>query len=127
MKRKIIPDPVLMLITIMVIIGFQVYWLKDNYDGEKKTLQIKTNVAFEETVQALQSAKLKLPYPFTNDSLHKGKTRIFIDEDLTRAGTDTGSMLRHKVITLVNNIRDKINDSEKNDSTVKSTIFFTTG
>jgi len=126
MKRRIIPDPILILITILAIIGFQVYWLKDNYDREKKTLQLKTNIAFEETVQELQSAKLKLPYSFTNDSLHKAKTRIFIDEDETQAGLDSGSLFRHKFITTVNNIRDKINDSGRTDSTVKSTIIFTT-
>ena len=49
-KRRIIADPLLMLVTILVITGFQVYWLKNNYDREKRSLEIRTNVHFQETV-----------------------------------------------------------------------------
>src|SRR5438874_9060914 len=101
MTKRIIPNLVLMLIAIVAIIGFQVYWLKDNYDREKKTLQIKTNVAFQETVHQLQEAKLKLPYPFLGDSEHKGTTRIFLDEDEAYTGSD-GSLPRRQVVTMVN-------------------------
>lgn len=51
----------LMGMTLIIIIGFQAYWLKDNYDREKRTMQIKSTVAFEETVEELQASKLKLP------------------------------------------------------------------
>ena len=64
-KRRIIPDPILMFITILVVTGFQVYWLKNNYDREKRSLQIKTNVKFQETVRHLQALKLKLKDGFS--------------------------------------------------------------
>src|SRR5258706_9796036 len=50
----------LMGITILGIVGFQGYWLKNNYDREKQNLEIKTSVDFRETILKLQSAKLKL-------------------------------------------------------------------
>ena len=127
MKKKIIPDPVLMVITILVIIAFQVYWLKDNYDREKKTLQIKTNVVFGETVHQLQAAKLKLPYHFSYDTAHKGKADIFLNEDITQEDFDGGDLPRRQVVTMINNIRNKLNDSVKTDSTFKTTMIFTLG
>src|SRR5436190_2949785 len=118
-KRRIIPDPILMFITILVVTGFQVYWLKDNYDREKRSLQIKTNVAFQETVRHLQALKLKLKDVFS-DSSHKGK-RVFIRDDLERSGAETKSLPRHQVITLVNAMRDKVKDTF--NYTMDSTVF----
>src|SRR6266567_4632123 len=57
--QKRIADPVLMLITILVIIGFQVYWIRDNYLREKRALEIKTNSLFKETVRQVQDSVLK--------------------------------------------------------------------
>src|SRR6476646_7282358 len=52
--------PVLMLITIFAIAAFQFYWLQKAYDREKRTLEMRTNILFRETVRDLQAAKLKL-------------------------------------------------------------------
>lgn len=49
-----------MLLTILVIAGFQGYWLRDNFNREKQNLEIKTNSAFRQTVLRLQASKLKL-------------------------------------------------------------------
>lgn len=52
--------PVLMIISIIVIGGFQIYWLKKSYEREKRTLDMRTNILFRETVRNLQASKLKL-------------------------------------------------------------------
>lgn len=108
-----------MTITIGVIIGFQVYWLKDNWNREKKALTIKANLAFQETVHQLQAVKLKLHDLFPDGSTHQQATRIFLDED----GADTDSLPRRKIVTMVNTIREKMR-SERKDSTFKSAVVF---
>ena len=50
----------LMLLAILGITGFQIYWMKNNYDREKQNLDIKTHAAFRQTILGLQSSKLKL-------------------------------------------------------------------
>ena len=108
-----------MFITILVVTGFQVYWLKNNYDREKRSLQIKTNVAFQETVRNLQALKLKLRGSFP-DSLHKMK-RMLIEDDHKQPGAKTKSLPRRQIITLVNAMRDRVRDTF--NSTVDSTVF----
>ncbi len=50
----------LMLLTILVIAGFQGYWLRDNYNREKQNLDIKTNAAFRQTILRLQASKFQI-------------------------------------------------------------------
>src|SRR5438270_2414442 len=63
--------PVLMLITILAIAAFQFYWLQKAYDREKRTLEMRTNILFRETVRDLQAAKLKLDR--FGDSTHSSR------------------------------------------------------
>lgn len=49
-----------MAITILAIAGFQVYWLSKAYEREKRTLEMRTNMLFRETIRTIQSSKLKL-------------------------------------------------------------------
>jgi two-component system, OmpR family, phosphate regulon sensor histidine kinase PhoR len=51
--------PILMAATITGIAAFQVYWLDKAYEREKRTLEIRTNMLFRETVHRLQASKLK--------------------------------------------------------------------
>lgn len=60
--------PVLMLFTILAIAAFQFYWLQKAYDREKRTLEMRTNVLFRETVRSVQAAKLKLDRISIGDS-----------------------------------------------------------
>lgn len=100
----------LMGITLLVITGFQGYWLNNNYDREKRTLEIKANVYFQETVRRLQAIKFKLAVP--GDSLHKGKMRVFVSDDIPGDKQIKVNVFpRQEVITMVNSIRDKIRDS----------------
>jgi hypothetical protein len=50
----------LMAIPILIITGFQVFWLQENYIKEKKNLEFRSNVVFKETVRKLQAKKLNL-------------------------------------------------------------------
>ena len=108
-----------MFITILVVTGFQVYWLKNNYDREKRSLQIKANVKFQETVRHLQALKLKLKEDFP-DSSH-GRKRVFIEDDLKRPGDKKKSLPRRQIITLANAMRDRVGDTF--NYTVDSTVF----
>ena len=114
-RKKIIHDPILIFITILVVTGFQVYWLKNSYDREKRTLQIKTNVSFQETVRHLQAVKLKLK---DFDSLHKFK-RVFF-EDNYRQRLKNKLLPRRQIVTLMNAVRDKVKDTFS--YTVDSTV-----
>ncbi len=119
-KRKIIPDPILMLFSILIVTGFQVYWLKNNYDREKRTLQIKANVAFQETVRHLQAIKFKLQDDFS-DPLHTRK-QVIIDDDIKGSNVKMRRFPKREIITLVNSMRDKVRDSLK-DTTVNSSVY----
>ncbi len=112
-----------MLITILVIFVFQAYWLKDNYDREKRTMQIKTNVSFQETVRQMQTARLKFPDPFINDSGDKGKKRIFVDEDINETWTAMSAQPRREIVTMINAMRNKITGTLRSDSNINSTVF----
>ncbi len=121
MKRQaIIPDPVLMLLSILLVVGFQVYWLKNNYEREKRSLQIKTNIDFQETVRRLQALKLKIGDFSDIDSTHKTHMRIMVDHDVTNSADmkiGSGDVPPEEIITMVNAIHDKT----KNDSALKTT------
>ena len=112
-KKHYEPFLFLMVVTILVITGFQAYWLKNNFDREKRGMHIRANMIFQETVRQLQAAKLKLRDPNFPDSFHKGKTRIFIDDDLRESDMKVKVMPRREIVTMVNAMRDKIKDSLK--------------
>jgi hypothetical protein len=62
-----------MAVPILIIAGFQVFWLRENYIKEKKNLEFRSSVVFKETVRKLQAKKLNLDKVF-NDSA--GKIRV---------------------------------------------------
>lgn len=47
-------------ITILAIAAFQFYWLTKAYEREERTLDMRTNFMFRETVRSLQTSKLKI-------------------------------------------------------------------
>jgi two-component system phosphate regulon sensor histidine kinase PhoR len=126
-RRTIIPEPVLMLLSIILVVGFQVYWLKNNYDREKRSLEIKTNIDFQETVRHLQAVKLKIEDLSDIDSMPRTRVRIMVGQDI--ASPENMKMRPEdtppqEVITMVNAIRDKT----KNDSAFKTlTTVISTG
>ena len=52
--------PVLMTLSILAIAAFQYYWLQKAYEREERTMDMRTNFMFRETVRAVQTSKLKL-------------------------------------------------------------------
>jgi two-component system, OmpR family, phosphate regulon sensor histidine kinase PhoR len=110
-------------ITLLVITGFQLYWLNNNYDREKRSLEIKANINFQEAVRNLQASKLKLKEPYSNDSSQKRTMQVFIDEDLPRTKMRGGSAPEEEIITMVNSMRDKLVDSAKKLQKGKPTFF----
>src|SRR5258705_13210092 len=112
---------VLMGITILGITGFQLYWLKENYNREEKTLSIKSEITFRQAIQQLQVAKLKLE-TIPDDSAGKGNVKIFM-----RDGAGGGNVSVHlnpktEIISTVNVIGEKLKDSLKK----KNRMFITT-
>jgi len=103
----------LMAITLLVITGFQAYWLKNNYDREKRAMHIKANMAFQETVRHLQAIKLNLKDPSIVDSVHKGKMRMFVDGEMHESDMKIKVMPKTEIVTMVNAVRDKLRDSLK--------------
>ena len=79
--------PILMCLTILVICAFQVYWVSDNYQRERKSLQLKTSVAFSETVRALQTKNLRIPG--LSSSPVRNSKQVIIRQDL-RGSTSAG-------------------------------------
>jgi two-component system, OmpR family, phosphate regulon sensor histidine kinase PhoR len=47
---------ILMGAVILVITGFQVYWLRGNYNRERKTVEVRANSLFRETVRDVQDS-----------------------------------------------------------------------
>src|SRR5215203_1604629 len=98
--------PVIMAITIIGITAFQVYWLNNSYEREKRTLEIRSNMMFRETVYKLQASKLKL------DSLifDTANDKRFANEELTDKRT-IRFLPRQKMIGLMNVLKEKAKDS----------------
>jgi regulator of replication initiation timing len=84
-------------------------------------MQIKTGIAFQETIRQLQTSKLKLPDNFLSDSNHKTKRRIFIDENINESEVNIKRPPRREIITMVNTLRNSL----KKDSGLNSTVSIT--
>ncbi|MBK5270203.1 MAG: HAMP domain-containing histidine kinase [Bacteroidia bacterium] len=110
----------LMIITILGITGFQLYWLKQNYDREKQNLDIKTNFSFRQTILHLQSSKLKLDrVNIKVDSTHTIELTASSKSGEKRNTPSTQQ--REQSISLINLIQEKMLDSLKLLDTSKRT------
>ena len=108
----------LMGVTILGITAFQLYWLKQNYDREKRNLAVKTDITFRESIRRLQAVKLKLGNIFP-DSMGNGKVKVFVD-----AG-DHGPMKvrvgpKEEIVSTINILKEKMRDSLKNKQAFKT-------
>lgn len=100
---------VLMGITILGVAAFQLYWLKENYDREERSLSIKTGLAFKESVLGLQVKKLKLDLRV--DTGKKKGLKIFYSDDPQKM--KIRFLPKEELISSINVIRDKYNDTTK--------------
>jgi two-component system, OmpR family, phosphate regulon sensor histidine kinase PhoR len=110
---------ILMVITILVITGFQVFWLRQNYNRERKTLETRAGITFRETVYGLEAFKLKLDRVL-HDSLILSKIDMK-GEDPERFNVPVAP--GDKVVRMVNILREKVKDSTKSTSLPKSNVF----
>ncbi|NOT50927.1 MAG: HAMP domain-containing histidine kinase [Chitinophagaceae bacterium] len=113
----------LMGITILGITGFQLYWLKQSYEREKRTLDIKTAMLFRESIMHLQMAKLKLDGFEWGDSARKGKVKMVMEK-----GTDRVSVRfapKQEIVSTINVIRDKLTDSLRQTVTSSGMVIAT--
>jgi two-component system phosphate regulon sensor histidine kinase PhoR len=122
MKKKIIADPLLMIATILIIVGFQAYWIKNNYDREKKLLTGKAGIIFRTTVFDLQAKKLHLP-AMKNDSNAHADIKLVMD-----GGEGDHAVFikksKEQIVGITNAMRRELIDSIKNDTGnhVKATV-----
>lgn len=117
-----------MLLTILVIAGFQGYWLRDNYKREKQNLEIKTNSAFRQTILRLQASKLKLETAnirFDSTTPPMGARPVAVrvrprDDDnrsrLRESEARVSTSRNEPVISMVNLIQEKIRDIDFPDT-----------
>ncbi len=96
--------PVLMSLSILAIALFQLYWLKKAYEREERTLEIRTNMAFRETIFALQATKLKLDRP--------GGDSVLRYETFEKGDVHIRTTPGKKIISMVNVLRDKMRNSD---------------
>ena len=114
---------VLMGITLAIITGFQVYWLNDNYNRENHALQIKTGVAFQETIQQLQAIKLKIPATFLR-TLGGNESENLLLETAEDKKLDSSVHLRRDIIKTADLFHKKISVLQR-DSGGKLPYFIT--
>ncbi|MBL7701515.1 MAG: HAMP domain-containing histidine kinase [Ferruginibacter sp.] len=118
-QRKIIPEPVLMILSIIGIAVFMFYWLKESYGREQRALDIKTSALFEQSIRQLQASKLKLNtnVEFDSASPRPGLHIKKIIRDLSAEDSMMVSMPAKKgMISTINVIRGKLKDSLRKDS-----------
>lgn len=111
---------VLMVVAIAAITGFQVYWLKQNYDREKKSLAIKTDMAFRETILKLQVDKLKLDSVSWNGKTGNKDVKIFMTDE--GGGVRVRRNPKEEVVSTINVIGDKLKDSLRKNGKTKMVI-----
>jgi two-component system phosphate regulon sensor histidine kinase PhoR len=109
--------PVLMGITILAIAGFQVYWINKSYEREQRTLDMRTNMMFRETIRNLQSAKLKLDkLSYSPDS---NSSRLLIQRELDPR-TGAPQLQKEKMISMMDVIMQRTNDSTRPRVVIRS-------
>jgi len=105
-----------MLLSILIVTSFQVYWLKDNYDRERKSLQIKSNVSFQDAVRRLQTEKLKLRDP-SFDTSRQDKMKIVLNREEVEPDIQLNGKFSalpgSEMVSTVNAMREKMRDSVK--------------
>jgi two-component system phosphate regulon sensor histidine kinase PhoR len=111
-----------MIITILIIAGFQVYWLFQNYAREKKVLSIKTNMDFRETVFELQAGKFKFTTNVKDSSRKDSATINLVISDHSKEAGDQPDI---DAVEMINVLGDKernvfINDTLKKHKVILS-------
>jgi two-component system, OmpR family, phosphate regulon sensor histidine kinase PhoR len=114
--KKVITDPLLMIATILIIVGFQAYWIKNNYEREEKLLKSKSGIIFRTAMFEMQAKKLNLGKA---DGKNGGSKLSFVIKDGSKAiYLDKGP--REQIIGITNEIRKQLKDSPKKNTHAKT-------
>lgn len=96
--------PVLMILSIAAIAAYQFYWLKQAYEREERTLEMRTNFTFREAVRSVQISKLKL------DRLNDTTRTPALPQHRKDAETETTTP-QQKIEGMVDVVMNKVRDS----------------
>jgi len=94
--------PILLLFTILVIFGFQIYWLGQIYHREKKALETRTALHFRESVFELQARQLDAKI---EGKIKKDSSFMLITDKRVR--NDAEARKAEEVIGMANVLRRK--------------------
>src|SRR5436190_22857091 len=101
----------LMAIPILIIAGFQVFWLRENYIKEKKNLEFRSNVVFKESIRRLQGKKLNLDRMMKDST---GKVKIaFMSDD---PSIEFDGHPEEQLTSVLNDVTIHVNDSIRNSA-----------
>ncbi len=116
----------LMAISLLVITGFQVYWLRENYYREKKSLEIHAQVLFQEAVRNLQTQQLKIDLDNKHDSTPGRHLQMIVrDDSVPMRRLQLKVSPGNEVVTMVNTLRKKLKDSLTGSTQVNSEVLIT--
>lgn len=99
--------PALMAATILTIAGFQVYWLTQAYEREERTLEMRTNFFFRETVRSIQASKLKLDSLSADSS---ERSRLLLKKELVQQG-NAKRLRPEKMIGMMDVLMERTGDT----------------
>lgn len=119
--KKIRLQVLLMVITILGVTGFQLFWLRQSFQQEEKTLSIKTDLALRDAIQNLQVSKLKLDST-QGDSAKITKLKMLagdsLDESISvRVNNKKG------IVSTINVITKKMGIQQLKDTHIPARIF----
>ncbi len=109
-----------MIITILIIAGFQVYWLYDNYTREKRVLTIKINTDFRASVFELQAVKYNFQTTFDDSTGKDSATIKLIVSDHNELPEDRPDVDAAEMINVLGN---KERDVIVKDTSKKRNVF----
>jgi two-component system, OmpR family, phosphate regulon sensor histidine kinase PhoR len=101
----------LMCIAIIGIASFLFYWLRQTYNREEASLEIKTSMLFREAVMGLQASKLKFEKADPAKQVSNPAVKIIMTE-----GADSlrvRARPAHEIISSINVIRSRVKDAVK--------------
>ena len=117
--KKIIAAPLLMTATILIIVGFQVYWLKNSYDREKRLLEGKTGIVFRTTVFEMQAKKLDLGSAKWNTKNKKDINVVLKDDEGNTVHINKSA---NEQVVGISNVARRFRDSAAQNRNGKSEV-----
>ncbi|HPH85070.1 MAG TPA: HAMP domain-containing sensor histidine kinase [Ferruginibacter sp.] len=118
--KKLSIQVLLMITAIAGVAGFQLYWLKQTYLQEKKSLSIKADLAFRDAMQDLQLSKLDLD--ISSGTPGSGsKIRVHVNDSVQERVT---VQLNGKkgIISTINVLRKQVAGKPGGDSSLKENV-----